>query len=212
METSDTTTDILERHAHAIIQSLSEGESAALAMINGGTPNLEALDRWAEMMDVLRVEVARGRLSLGPIRPTEEDVRAVRHLAGLVRDGGPREAVIQAAWRVYRITADPGAVQALHDLLPWLAGEEILYYPWDTALPDEVHAVLDLAAAFCERGGNVRGFVPAAEDLSRIRRLRELVTAKGIEEVAERQRVAKDLLARLPPRWVDPRDAEGTGT
>src|SRR5262249_39851060 len=68
--------------------------------------------------------------------------------------------------------------------------------------PDAVREMLDMAAAFFERGGNVAGFVPTCEDLERVRRLRDLVTAANEEELAERHRLAKELWARLPPDYV----------
>src|SRR5262245_23730284 len=42
---------------HAIVLALWDGQNAALTLATSGAPNIEALDRWAEMMDVLRVEV-----------------------------------------------------------------------------------------------------------------------------------------------------------
>lgn len=186
-----------------------DGQYAALTLATGGEPDLWRFERWAETIEEVRRGVARGGLSYG-IQPTEEDVRAARDLVRLVRDGAPREALVEAAWRVYRFTADPAAVDSLLHVLPWLAGVEgPPPYATDEAMPPEVVCEwLDDGAAFFERGGNVRGFVPTAEDLTRVRRVRELVTAEGAEEVAERQRLAKELLERLPPRWWDDGEPE----
>jgi hypothetical protein len=182
---------------HAILEALEDGESAAKAVTTGGEPDLLVLDQYAEMLEAYRVAFARGKMTSGWIEPTEEDVAAARHLVQLVRGGAPRGALVEPARRVYRITADPGAMVGLCHVLPWLAGEATRVAAWGEPDPKDVRKMLDEATAFFERGGNVRGFVPTPEDLARVRRLRELVTAGGGEELAERQRLAKELSARL---------------
>jgi len=156
------------------------------------------------MLEAGRILISQGRASIGWIKPTEADVAAARDLVQLVRSGAPREALLEPALRVYRITADPGAERLLYYVLPWLAGE-VNRIDDDGRAPDpeQVRKMLDATAAFFERGGKVLGFAPTSEDLARVLRLRELVTAGGAEELAERHRLAKELWARLPQdAWV----------
>lgn len=188
------TTDILD----FVGDSLIDGEKAAWTVATGGEPDLAALDRWAEAMEVLRVEIANERMWAAWIRPTEEDVSAARHLVQLIRDGVPREALVDPARRVFRVTADPNALDGLCSVLPWLAGEATRIVPFDHAPLDQVRERLDRAVSFFERGGEVAGFVPTPDDLARVRRLREIAMADGAEALAERRRLAAELWARLP--------------
>jgi len=301
----DAKEDILDYVGSALI----DGEEAASTIVSGGEPDLEKLERWAEAMEVFRVELANRRIYAGWLRPTEEDVSAARHLVQLVRDGVPREALVEPARRVFRVTADPQALTALRSVLPWLAGgsgaltegaevakgiatgtgepdlqklerwaedmevfrgeitrmagggallrpteedvsaarhlvqlvrdgvppDALIEAAWrvfDMAgdadslkrrgatyarlgdektahiffsvarQPGEVRAFLDSAIDLFERGGNVAGFVPTPDDLSRVRRLRELAMADSGEELAERRRLAKELWARLPQDYA----------
>jgi hypothetical protein len=187
------------RELEAIADAMEAGTRATQALSTGGEPNLEVLDRYAEMLEAFRVLVAQGRASIGWIEPTEDDVAAARHLVRLVRAGASREALVEPARRVYRITADPSAERLLYYVLPWLAGE-VNRIDDDGREPDpeQVRKMLDATAAYFERGGKVLGYVPTSEDLARVRRLRELVAAGGGEELAERHRLAKELWAQLP--------------
>src|SRR5262245_43628588 len=111
--------DVLHHLAHA----MAGGEEAAKAAVSGGDPNLDALQKWADGMNVLREGIAKGTLDFGWVRPTEDDVSAARHLAQLVQKGTPREALLEPALRVLRVTTDPQTLQELCVVLPWLAGE-----------------------------------------------------------------------------------------
>jgi hypothetical protein len=188
-----------EEIMHLIMHGIFDAEKAALAVATGGEPDLELLDRLAQAMPLLEVEIAEGRWPDRWVRPTEEKVSAARRLAQLVREGAPREDLVELAWYVYGIVAYPGVLSRLSSILPWLAGEatRIAYGKGPPDL-DCVRTRLDEAAAYFERGGDVDGFVPTPEDLARARRLRDLVTAGGEEELAERHRLAKELWARLP--------------
>jgi hypothetical protein len=191
--------DTGESVGHLVARGRAEGESAAWAIANGGTADLELLDRFVQALEVIRQEIAEGRLPTWKSQPTEEDVRTVRHLARLVREGAPPEALVEPALRAYAVTANPSALNRLAEVLPWLAGEATrMAYSRGTPKPDDVLEKLDKATAYFERGGDVSGFVPTPEDAARVRRLRELVTVESDEELAERQRLAKQLWARLP--------------
>jgi hypothetical protein len=175
-----------------------EGEKAAWAAIVGEEPDLAALERWASAMELLHKRIANGTMCSGWTRPTEADIDAAKRLVKLVREGVPRKALIEPAWQVYRVTADPDALYGLCSVLPWLAGETQSIGYRNDAPADLVIEWLDKAIHFFERGGNVAGFSPTPEDLSRVRRLRELVTPSGSDALAERYRLAAELRARLP--------------
>lgn len=180
-------------------RALGYGEEAASTVAAGGVPDPARIERFARALEVLRRGIAAGTMSSPWLVPTEEDVRAVRRLIRLVREGAPREALAEPARRVYAITANPGALLGLCGALPWLAGEATRITRGDTTpRPDVVRKVLDDAAAYFERGGYVIGFEPTPEDLVRVRRLREVAGAESGEELAERHRLAKELWARLP--------------
>lgn len=176
--------------AHAFI----EGERNVGIVANGGKPDSDKLVRLAQAMDALRSGVAAGTMCFGWVRPTEEDVRMAFRLVDLVRNGAPQESLIEPAWHVYRVTADPGALYSLCALLPWLAGEPCE----DEPSVENALFNLDAALAFFERGGNVAGFVPTPEDAARVRRLRELVAVEGADALEERRRLAAELWARVP--------------
>jgi hypothetical protein len=178
--------------------ALIEGEEAAQAILAGGEPDLSALDRLAEAFEVLRDGIANGTWWAGWVRPNDEDVRVAQRLLELARSNAPREELIEPARHVFRVTADPTALTGLCDVLPWIAGEARRIPGFNDAPLDDVCACLDRALAFFERGGNVAGFVPTPEDLSLVQRLRALVTADAGEALAERQRLAKEMWARLP--------------
>jgi hypothetical protein len=193
--------DFGEETVFFVMDGISDGEKAAWSVATGGEPDLEQLDRFAEALDVLRQGMTSGRL-YGGWEPTEEDVRAARHLAQLVREGAPREALIEPARRAACVVTDPCALGQLCNILPWLAGEARRIADGEgPPKPDRVREMLDGAAAYFERGGDVAGFVPSPEDLARVQRLRELVTVESDDELAERQRLARELWARLPQEY-----------
>jgi hypothetical protein len=193
-----------DRFVSWLIDSETNGERAALDIIQGGAPDPAALDRWAEAMEAMRQAMAKRTLDAGWMRPTEQDVLDTRRLAQFVRDGAPRDAIVEAAWRVYRVTADPNALYAVAGVLLWLAGEADRSNPMEDGPPrlDDVQKRIDVALAFFERGGDVAGFVPTAEDVARLRRLREVATADSGADLLERHRLAKEMWARLPQDYV----------
>jgi hypothetical protein len=177
-----------------LMLAFTDGEENALAVARGGEPDLGKLERFALAMDALRTGVESGTMCFGWVRPTEEEVRTAFRLVDLARGGAAREALVDPAWRVYRAVADPGNLYSLGSVLPWLAGE-----PCEEELPlEHVLYLLDLGIAFFERGGDVAGFVPTAEDLARVRRLRDLAAAEGDEALEERRRLVAELWARYP--------------
>jgi len=178
--------------------AMVEGEDAVQTILAGGELDLEALDRLAEAFEVLRDGIANGTWGAGWVMPNDEDVRMAQRLVELARTNAPREELIEPARHVFRVTADPTALNGLCHVLLWLAGEARRGPFSDDARLDRVYAALDRAIAFFERGGNVAGFVPTPEDLSRVQRLRALVTVDAGEALAERQRLAKEMWARIP--------------
>jgi hypothetical protein len=180
--------------------ALFEGQDAVQTILTGGELDLEALDRSAKAFEVLRDGIANGTMWAGWVMPNDEDVRVAQRLLELARSNAPREELIEPARHVFRVTADPTALNGLCHVLLWLAGEatRIPFSVSDDPRLDRVYAALDRAIAFFERGGNVAGFVPTPEDLSRVQRLRALVTADAGEALAERQRLAKEMWARVP--------------
>jgi hypothetical protein len=172
------------------------GELAAKAVVSGEAPDLDALERWAKGMNLLRKLIAEGRANWGWVRPTEDDVSTARRLVQLVREGAPREALVEPALRVLRVTEDPETLWRLCLVLPWLAGE-----PSNVNTPELVQLVpevLDQALSLFERGATVGGFTPTRADLARLQRLREIATADSAEALAERRRLVAEFWARLP--------------
>jgi hypothetical protein len=181
-----------------MLSALVEGEEAAQTILAGGDPDLDALDRMAEALEALRDGILGGTMWAGWLTPNDEDVRVAQRLLELARTNAPREELIEPARYLFCVTADPGALEGLCSVLLWLSGEAKRMPFSDGTRLDLVYAALDRAIAFFERGGNVAGFVPTPEDLSRVQRLRALVTADAGEALAERQRLAKEMWARLP--------------
>lgn len=178
--------------------ALIEGEDAVQTILAGGELDLEALDRLVGVFEVLRDGIANGTWYAGWLKPNDEDVRAAQRLLELARTNAVREELIEPARHVFRVTADPSALEGLCGVLLWLAGEAKRLRGFEDVPLDVVHRRLDRTVAFFERGGNVAGFVPTPEDLSRVQCLRALVTADAGEALAERQRLAKEMWARLP--------------
>ena len=195
-DTDRSALDARERRLSEVISAMDDGEAAVRACAEGGQADPEALDRYVQAL-----EKFRAGLVAGPVKPTEDDVRAVRRLADLVRARAPREELVPCAERALHITEDPGAsLGVLSMVLPWLVGLTPGLLGFRQApRPGEVRECLDVAVAFVERGGGA-GFTPLPDDLERVRRLRELADTDG----PERRRLASELWARLPGK-----DGEG---
>jgi hypothetical protein len=91
------------RDADAFYDADYDARLALRAILKGGAPDLDALEKGAQVLDVLR----GGRLGDGRVKPTEDDVATARHLVDLVRTGAPQEEVTAAAQRVHRIMNRP---------------------------------------------------------------------------------------------------------
>jgi hypothetical protein len=177
-----------------LMTTTGDGEDAARAVASGGPPDVDVLDKYAQALEVIRVEVAQKTLHFGWIQPTEDDVRNARHLVQLIREGAPSEMLLEPAQRAARVMTDPSELGGFHSALYCLADEatRIQHLP-------RIALVLDRALAFFERGFNVAGFVPTPTDVANVRSLREVTATNGEEALAERQRLVKELLGRLPP-------------
>lgn len=184
--------DARERRLSEVISALDDGEAAVRACAQGGHADPEALDRYVQALEKFRVG-----LVAGPVKPTEDDVRAVQRLAELVHARAPREELVPCAERALHITEDPGAsLNVLCMVLPWLAGQAPGLVGFRRAPePGEVRECLDVAVAFVERGGGA-GFTPLPDDVDRVRRLRELADTDG----PDRRRLASELWGRMPEK------------
>lgn len=91
------------RYADALYDAHHAALLAVRAVVEGGTPDLDALEKGAQVLEVLR----GGRISDGRVKLTEDDVAAARHLVDLVRAGAPREDIVAAAQRVHKIMNRP---------------------------------------------------------------------------------------------------------
>jgi hypothetical protein len=206
-----------------LVSAMINGAASAKAVVSGEAPDLDALERWAEGMNVLRKRIANRTVYFGWVQPTEDDVSAAQRLVQLVREGAPHEALVEPALRVLRVTEDPETLHRLCMVLPWLAGERSNVNTPE--LVQRVPEMLDRALSLFERGVTVGGFTPTRVDLARLQRLRELAAADSAEALAERRRLVAEFWARLPndgwtagARYVEeenpylvwlPRDAAG---
>ena len=183
------------------------GMRAARTVAGGGPPDVDVLEKYAQAMEVLRIGIAQKTLCDGWTQPTDDDVRNARLLVELIREGAPSEALIEPARRAARVMSDPWELEAFHSALYGLENEasRVQHLP-------RIVEVLDQTLAFFERGCNVAGFVPTPVDIANVRRLREIAATDGAEALAERLRLVKELLARLPrgstvdaivPEWED---------
>src|SRR5262245_57858773 len=109
--------DDRERYLDAVQSAIIDGMRAALAVAGGRAPDVDTLINYAEGMDELRVGFAQGRLHFGWIQPTEDDVRNVRHLVQLVREGVPGVALIEPARRAARVVTDPWDLERFYSAL-----------------------------------------------------------------------------------------------
>lgn len=177
-----------------LVIALSRGEDAARAVAEGGEPDLEKLERYALALEAVCEGIEKGTIYCGWTQPTRQDVQTAFRLVELIRSGAPKEALQEPAWHVYRVVADPGGLEGMGGDLLWLAGEECGEDP----SPEHLRFRLDRGVGFFERGGTVAGFTPTAEDLARLRRLREIATSEDPEVQEERKRLAAELWARYP--------------
>jgi len=95
----------LEAHGQYMSDCLSalwDGLEAVRAVADGGPPNVDALDGYAQVLELLRI----GTVSDGRTKPMEDDVRNARHLVQLVREGAPSEALVEPAQSAARVMAD----------------------------------------------------------------------------------------------------------
>ncbi|HZF52156.1 MAG TPA: hypothetical protein VE093_26060 [Polyangiaceae bacterium] len=187
-----------------LLGAFFDGVQAAQAIADGGAPNLDALAAAAEALEEIHRRFSSGGASFLWIRPTEDDVQSARHLAELVRQGAPSPALIEPARRAVRVATDSHALARFQRAL-FCVGHEACRAKHIERLKE----VLDLAVVLFERGVRVAGFVSTPLDLASVRRLREIAATDEAEAVAERLRLVKELLVRLPPYYtVDAVDPE----
>jgi len=187
-----------EREVSALVDAEEEGVEALTSLLRGDRANVEALDRYVQVFEVLR----GGRIA-GGYKPTEDDVRNARRLVDSVREGAPHEAVVALAMRVFRVSQDPAGLSCLCGVLPLLAGrttsvDGIRGAPHEY-MQNIVRIRLDIALAFFERGGEVEGYVVTPEDLVRVRRLHEI----ALEDGPERRALAAQLWSRMPRTFTE---------
>ena len=168
---------------------------AARAVAGGGPPNVELLDDYAQALEGMRLGVARKILSgSGWLEPTEDDVRDARHLVQLVREGAPREALIEPAQRAARVVTDGEDLERFQSALYCIEDEAFRVQHLE-----RIQDVLDLTIAVFERGCRAASFVSAPADVANVRRLLEIVATDGAAALAERLRLVQELDGRLPP-------------
>lgn len=185
--------EVLEQYLSDAMSAMEDGLEAAKAVAAGGSPDVDALDRYAQVLEALRIGVANKALSFGWVEPTDEDVHNARELVRLARDGAPGEALVEPARRAVRLVTDAWDLVGFQSALFCLEDEASRAQH----LP-RILEVLDLTIALFERGCRVAGFVPAAADIARVRRLREIAAADEAEVHAELRRLTREMDARLP--------------
>lgn len=173
--------------------ALLDGVVAAEAVANGDPANLEALQNYAEAMEVLHRGVIGGTMSFGWVEPTEADVHNARHLVQLVDQGAPRAALTEPSRRAARVCTDTWALGRFQSALFCLEDETTRVKHLE-----RITEVLDMTIALFERGCHVASFAPTPQDLANARRLRQIATAESAEVSRERRRLVADLGARLP--------------
>lgn len=186
--------DVMERYLDDLVTALDHGLKAARAVAEGGTPDVDLLDEYAQALEAMRIGVAHKKLaSSGWLDPTEDDVRNARHLVQLVRDGAPSEALAEPARRAARVVTDGWDVERFQSALLCLEDESFRVQHLG-----RIHEVLELTIALFERGCRAGTFVPTPEDIANVRRLQEIVIVDGAEAQAGRLRLVQELKARLP--------------
>jgi hypothetical protein len=176
-----------------LVVALSHGVRAALAIAEGDAPDLDALAAAAEALEEILRRFSSEPADFALLKPTEDDLQNVRHLAELVRQGAPSPALVEPALLAVRVTTDPYALARLRSALLCLNDETCRAKDLE-----RIKEVLDRAVVLFERGARVAGFASTPLDLASVRRLREIAATDGAEVLAERLRLAKELLARLP--------------
>jgi hypothetical protein len=194
----DADIEVRGQYLDDLLSAITDGAEAVKAVAEGGIPNVDVLDEYAQAMEGLRIGVEAKRLSFEWIEPTEEDVRDARALVQLVREGAPAEALIEPARRAARVYTDSWALNVYESALIFLEDEDAR-----VKHQDRIKQVLDKTIAMFERGCSVAGFVPTASDVASVRRLRELATEDGEGALLERRRLVKEGLARLPPHNIE---------
>ena len=189
----DAPLEVLEQYLSDTMSAFEDGLEAAKVVVAGGRPDVDALDRYAQALEALRIGVAHRALSFGWVEPTEEDVRNARELVRLACDGAPGEALAEPARRAVRLVTDAWNLVGLQSALFCLEDDASRVQHLARILE-----VLDLTISIFERGCRVAGFVPAPADIARVRRLRELAAANGAEAHAELLRLIQEMDARLP--------------
>ncbi len=190
----DAGSEVREQFLEDLISGTDDGLKAARIVAAGGPPDIDVLNNYAQALEVIRIEVAQKRLSFGWVVPAEDDVQSARHLVELIREGAPREALIEPARRAARVMTDPWELEAFHGALYCLESEASRVQHLA-----RIVEVLDQTLGLFERGCNVAGFVPTPVDIAKVRRLREIAATDGAEAQAPRLRLVKELQARLPP-------------
>jgi len=186
--------EVWEQFLDELLSAMDHGWKAAQTIAGGGPPDVNVLDEYVQALEVCRVAIAENRLSCGWEQPTEDDVRNARYLVQLIREGAPSEALMEPALRVVRAHTDPVKLRELHAALLCLEDEASRGRHLAA-----IKEVLDQTVALFERGCNVAGFVPTPLDMANVRRLREIAATDGAEALAERLRLVKELLSRVPP-------------
>lgn len=170
-----------------------DGVKAALAIADDDAPDLDVLAAAAEALEEILRRFSSGTADFAFLKPTEDDVQNARHLAELVRQGAPSPELVEPARRAVRVATDPYALVRLERALFCLNDETCRAKDLD-----RIKEVLDRAVVLFERGVRIAGFVSTPVDLASARRLREIAATDGAEAQAERLRLVKEFLARLP--------------
>jgi hypothetical protein len=182
--------DYLDRIQSAMI----DGMRAAQAVVEGRPPNVGVLTEYAAAMAALHVETAQKRVSFDWIEPTDDDVENARRLVQLAREGAQHDALLEPAQRAARVVTDAWDLERFHAALYCLQDDT-----FQAQHRGEIQEAIRLTVALFERGCRVAGFVPAADDVARLRRLHEVAREDGAEAREERRRLVLALEARLPP-------------
>lgn len=196
----DSPLEVHEQYLSDFLEAMDDGLDAVRAVVNGGPANVDALDGYAQALEALHARMVGSAW----VEPTEDDVRNARHLVQLVREGAPSEALVEPARCAVRVVMDPWELERFQSALYCLEDDASRVQHLE-----RIVEVLDLTLAFFERGCRVAGFVPTPVDIANVRRLREIAATDGVEVLAERLRLVKELEARLPPGFtIDPVEPE----
>jgi len=92
-----------EQYLSDVVGAEGRATAAVRAILDGGTPDLEALRGAAQLVEAF----LRGYVAGNGEKITEDDVAAARHLVDLVRAGAPKEEIAAATQRVHEILSRP---------------------------------------------------------------------------------------------------------